>query len=280
MRQSLESSINSTGGGLPPDVYEIVLGSDPEAYLHDFVATRVYPAKNITFASQCKIVQAILECAVASTSRAAGRMIHTPASVHTAYWAMESRVFRALSACSNIKSAVKLQARYYWNSPLFIETEFEQVLVTRLFALAGQPTCSVQAMDETLCDFFLALMSTALDSICTAHSIVTTSLRQWDDLWSAVHSDIGTIFAFVQPVRAECFGVIQAKRWCLMARKVIVAEYLAEPTSAGGAEIDLVQLLQSQDGANPTTAAGLRSLLEATAADPFLRPRFAQVPAV
>ena len=221
-----------TSHSLAFEVTEQVLHEDPSAYLHDYVAIKVHPSSDISFDEHVRVFQAMVETLMIGAEAGSSSAVKlTPSVVHVAHWALELRLYHALSAVSTIRGAQEM-----FGNNVCIDSSVEQMLLRGLSDVSQSTTgCSQAAsgqrmreIDIALCLSFLRILSASLDDIIKLEQTVNRSshlssamvitgedgsssssdtsdvvtLSMWAHIMSVVQSDIELLLLFVlEPYR-------------------------------------------------------------------------------
>ena len=229
--RSLSSMLDTMLGtqlehSLASEITEQVLHEDPSAYLHDYVAIKVHPSSDISFVEHVQVFQALVETLMIGAEADGSAAVKlAPAVVHVAHWALELRLYHALSAVSAIRGAQEM-----FGNNVCIDSSVEQLLLRGLSDVLQSTTgCSQAAsgqrmreIDIALCLSFLRNLSASLDDIIKLEQTANRSshlssamvvageegegavvtLTMWSHLMSVVQTDIEVLLLFVlEPYR-------------------------------------------------------------------------------
>ena len=253
------------------EISEQVLYEDPSAYLHDYVAIKVHPSSDISFVEHVQVFQALVETLMIGAEADGSMAVKlTPAVVHVAHWALELRLYHALSAVSAIRGAQEM-----FRNDVCVDSSVEQMLLRGLSEVLQSTAGSSQAasgqrmreIDIALCLSFLRTLSASLDDVINLErtasrssqlssamvvageesesAVVTPSM--WSHLMSVLQTDIEVLLLFVlEPYRDveatasitnisldQSTAEIMQLWWGLRAARVVIND-LRDPRAGGG----------------------------------------------
>ena len=256
------------------EITEQVLHEDPSAYLHDYVAIKVHPSSDISFVEHVQVFQALVETLMIGAEADGSMAVKlTPAVVHVAHWALELRLYHALSAVSAIRGAQEM-----FRNDVCVDSSVEQMLLRGLSDVLQSSTGSSQAasgqrmreIDIALCLSFLRTLSASLDDVINLERTASRSsqlssamvvageegksdssdvvtLSMWAHLMSVLQTDIEVLLLFVlEPYRDveatasitnitldQSTAEIIQLWWGLRAARVVIND-LRDPRAGGG----------------------------------------------
>lgn len=254
---SLLATVESLlGTELTRRTYGMVLTNNPTAYLHDFVASTIYPLQYVSSEWQFRLVRSLLDAIFVDARDSSGNEYsstypYSPGIVHAKYWILErgQRIFTTLSLLSAVKAGQSLLQHN-----LYISTDLESEMVCNIGVLAKSATETksiiIQLHELDVCVAYTILNCLRNSVECISNQLADISgtvevyhlLEKWAKLFSLVQKDLEVVVtlavqrdSFSDDMRTsdtpvgkdeEIMMDVLRNWWFLKALRAFIAEYL------------------------------------------------------
>jgi hypothetical protein len=265
-------------------LYDRILKPNPTAYLHDFIASLVYPMQYIGFTSHYAICKSLIDAA--DPPHLASLRPYEPASVHVTYWMVETRIFHMLSAYSLIKTC-----QNYSLNHLFIDDNCEMMAVDALNSLTNTAKSSSKSLLDYLHDADISILSSLLKVVeASLSSILAVEddgefdglIQKWASLFSLVQTDVEAFLALAlqfNPTNSSTFpqsdiveltprnklsvGALGALRkwWYLKAVRALLTEYMSDDVRVSLRRVGFLPIIDAVKNCDPTSTESLNTFL-------------------